>query len=88
MTWGTKANMGSAIDTEPGCTPWRTCTAWGVTIVWAGTITRLPTTHRSTRKVRNLRSAWNTFVKLKLFIGKYLLEREKLVKENKWKLDE
>jgi len=53
-------------------------------IAWAGFITKLPITARNTKKVGVL-TAHNTLIIQR--IGKYLLEKEKLIKENNWSLE-
>jgi hypothetical protein len=57
---------------------------------WGGIIIKLLIICRSIRKVSGLVShRWLVLRRyLSTCIGKYLLEREKLVKENAWVLDE
>jgi hypothetical protein len=69
----------------PVCTQWRMSFAWDATTDWDGTITKLPTTHRNIKKVCHVQTP--VFYRLSL-LGKYLLERERLVKENNWNLEE
>jgi hypothetical protein len=57
---------------------------------WGGFITKPPIHHKNTRKVSHHLATASRFELMVLYnvtSGKYLLEREKLVKENAWKLD-
>ena len=70
-----------------GYTQWRMFTVSGATTALGGIISRRRTIHRSTRKVSILEGS----VSAKLLTrssGKYMLEREKLIKENSWQVDE
>ena len=58
--------------------------AWVAMTVWAGFTTKLQITARSTKKV-GIFTAHLTF--LIYDTGKYLLEKEKLIKENNWSLE-
>jgi hypothetical protein len=85
---GLRASPFQAIEfiAEPECTQLLMCFVLDVTIVWAGTTTKRPITHRNTRKV-SLAAPAASVLATNLRTGKYLLEREKLIKENSWKLD-
>lgn len=65
----------------------QTCSASVVTTDSDGFIIKLLTTHRNTKKASLECHSLNIFVD-HLTLGKYLLEREKLVKENAWTLDD
>jgi hypothetical protein len=52
-----------------------------------GSITRRQIALRNTKKVRKASLSMGSWTDLAL-PGKYLLERERLVKDNAWKLDE
>ena len=69
-----------------GYTRWRTSTASGATTASAGTISRHRTRRRNTRKVsiQDLHANRDP----QRSPGKYMLEREKLVKENAWQVSE
>ena len=61
---------------------------WAVMSVSVGSITKQQTIHRNTKKVHIFRSSIFLFYLTEIWPGKYLLEREKLVKENAWTLDD
>lgn len=65
------------------------CIAWDVTTVLDGTIIKLRIFRRNTRKASILSACLETDTTSNVSgTGKYLLEREKLVKENAWQLNE
>lgn len=76
------------IATGPGCILLLMCSVWAAMTVWDGTTTRRPTAPRNIRKVSNPFGIARFEQALIEIIGKYLLEREKLVKENNWILNE
>ena len=65
---------------------------WDVMSVSAGSITKQQTIYRNTKKVhiscRVCRVYFSFYYLTEIWPGKFLLEREKLVKENAWTLDD
>lgn len=61
---------------------------WVVMNVSVGSITKQQTNYRNTKKVRISCPNIFLFYLTEMLSGKYLLEREKLVKENAWTLDD
>ena len=58
---------------------------WAATTVLAGSITKPQTIYRNTKKVHIV---FFFYYLTENWLGKFLLEREKLVKENAWTLDD